>query len=276
MVEATFRPRGPYRLRLMRRSGRFSTPLPGADEAIAWQLPSGDVRIRATTEVGLERARFVLALDDDTHEFHRRFAHDPLLGPSARALVGFRPLRLPTIAHAVLRAVCGQLIESGRARAIERAILRVARTEAPTQSELRRFAPAELCALGLSALRAAALVRICRTIDLERLRAHPTDRVAERLGRERGVGPWSCGVIAIEGLGRYDQPLVGDLGLVKLASSLRGRWIDPWETEELLAPYGDWAGLASVVLLAGWAKGLVAGADSDRARIVRARARRAA
>jgi DNA-3-methyladenine glycosylase II len=276
MVEASFRPRGPYRLRLMRRSGRFSTPLPGAEAAVAWQLLSGDVRIRATSEDGLERARFMLALDDDTHEFHRRFAGDRLLGPSVRALVGFRPLRLPTVAHALLRAVCGQLIESGRARAIERAILRRARTEAPTQSDLRRFPPAELCALGLSALRAAALVRACRAVDLEGLRAHPTRAVVERLSRERGLGPWSCGVIAIEGLGRFDQALVGDLGLVKLASALWGRWAEPWETEELLAPYGEWAGLASEVLLAGWARGLVAGADPDRARIVRARARRAA
>ncbi len=84
----------------------------------------------------------------------------------------------------------------------------------------------------------------------------PTDAAA-RLLRERGLGPWSLGVVSLEGLGRWDHGLVGDLGLVKLLGALRGRRVEGWETEELLAPYGEWAGLASVYLLAGWARGLV-------------------
>ena len=61
----------------------------------------------------------MLALDDDTTEFHRRFARDPLLGPSARALRGLRPPRKATVAHSTLRAICGQLIHSSKARQIE-------------------------------------------------------------------------------------------------------------------------------------------------------------
>ena len=80
---------------------------------------------------------------------------------------------------------------------------------------------------------------------------------AERLLRERGLGPWSVGVVFLEGLGRYDRGLVADLGLVKLLSALRGRWVEGWETAELLEPYGEWAGLASVYLLPAFAKGLV-------------------
>lgn len=114
-------------------------------------------------------ARFQLALDDDTAEFHRRFRDDPLLGPSARAFVGWRPLRLPTVSHALLRAFCGQLIESRRARSIE-----------------------------------------------------------------------------------------------------------PHETEELLAPYGEWQGLAGEVLQLGWSRGIVPGAPAEAGRRMRVRARRAA
>ena len=66
-------------------------------------------------EDGLRLARFMLALDDDTSEFHARFAHDLLIGPSARALLGYRPPRLATVAHATMRAIVGQLIESRRA-----------------------------------------------------------------------------------------------------------------------------------------------------------------
>jgi 3-methyladenine DNA glycosylase/8-oxoguanine DNA glycosylase len=274
VVEGTFQPAGPYRLRLMRPAGRWSAPLPAGGHAVAWQDPSGGVTIRAGNESELELARIMLALDDDTDEFHRRFARDPLLGPSARALVGFRPLRLATVAHAVLRAVCGQLIEASRARAIERSILRAAGSQSPTQTELGAFSPAELRRRGLAASRAATVVRLCRSLDLERLRAVPDRWAIARLRREPGIGPWSCAVIALQGLGSYGHPLVGDLELMKLAASLRGRWVEPWETEELLAPYGEWQGLAGAVLLAGWKRGLVAGADADLARLVRVSERR--
>ena len=63
-------------------------------------------------------------------------------------------------------------------------------------------------------------------------------------------------MIALEGLGRFDHGLVGDLGLVKLAASLWRRW-PRHETAELLAPYEDWQGLAGEMLLLGWSRGLV-------------------
>jgi 3-methyladenine DNA glycosylase/8-oxoguanine DNA glycosylase len=276
VVEATFTPCGPYRLRHMRVSGRWTAALTEYEDGLAWQLPDGRVRVRAGTEGGLERARFMLALDDDTGEFHRRFGRDPLIGPSARAFVGFRPLRRATVAHAALRAVCGQLIEARRALALERRIIRATGLRVPTRYALGGFAPAELRRLGLAAHRAAALVRLCRGLDLERLRTVPTEALLRRLCRERGFGPWSCGMIALEGVGRYDHGLVGDLGLVKLLSSLRGRWVEPSETADLLAPYGEWQGLAGRLLQIGWANGLVPGADPDVARLVRQRAHRAA
>ncbi len=277
MVDAVVRPKGPYRLQLMAHSGHWQAPV-RADGAVAeaWQRYDGAVVIRAPDDETLATARFMLALDDDTAEFHRRFARDSLLGPTARALAGWRPLRLPTVAHATLRAICGQLIESRRARSVERAVLRLCRQPVATVEALRRLSPAQLCSCELAGGRAATLARLVRTLDLERLRDHPTPAVAARLSRERGIGPWSIGVVALEGLGRYDAGLVGDLGLVKLASSLRGRWVEGWETAELLAPYGDWQGLAGELLLQGWTRGLVPGADPDVARRTRLRARKAA
>ncbi len=172
-------------------------------------------------------------------------------------------MRVATVAQALLRAFCGQLITSREARQIERRIVR-ASTPAldgfhapPSRAALGAMAPAELRRLGLHARRGAALVRLCRSLDLERLRDVPSGDVAARLLRERGLGPWSLGVVSIEGLGRWDHGLVGDLGLVKLLGALTERRVEGWETEELLAPYGEWAGLASVYLLTGWARGLV-------------------
>jgi 3-methyladenine DNA glycosylase/8-oxoguanine DNA glycosylase len=101
------------------------------------------------------------------------------------------------------------------------------------------------------------LIRLCRNRELESLKELPVAAVAARLNRERGLGPWSVGVICLEGLGRYEFGLARDLGLVKLAAALWGRRVEAEETDELLFPYGEWAGLASVYLLAGYHRGLI-------------------
>jgi 3-methyladenine DNA glycosylase/8-oxoguanine DNA glycosylase len=281
MLEDVVTPSGPYRLRLMIRSGAWRGPLADDTVATAWQRPDGRVVVRAETDEGLERARFMLALHDDTAEFHRRFERDPLLGATARALVGYRPLRLATVAHATLRALCGQLIESRRAAAIEHSILRQLGVAVATRDGLARLSAADLRRHGLATSRASTLVRLVRSLDLERLREHDTGVVLQRLGRERGIGPWSVGVIAIEGLGRYDHGLVGDLGLVKLLASLqghplRGHRVEAGDTAELLSPYDEWQGLAGQLLMLGWSRGLIPGADPDVGRRARLRTRRAA
>jgi 3-methyladenine DNA glycosylase/8-oxoguanine DNA glycosylase len=276
VVEDVVTPRGPYRLRLVARSGRWTAPLVTGD-ASAWQRADGRVVLRAPDEDGLRLARFMLALDDDTAEFHRRFRSDPLLGATSRVFVGYRPQRVATVAHALLRAFCGQLIDARRARTIERRIARAADGGAvATQAGLRRLSAAMLRRHGLAQHRASGLARVARGVDLERLRAEPTPVVLRRLGRERGIGPWSVGVVALEGLGRYDHGLIGDLGLVEIATALWRRPVEGWETAELLAPYGQWQGLASELLMLGAARRLVPGVDPDAARLVRVRARRAA
>lgn len=269
MVEAHLTPRGPYSLALTTGTASWGARLTGGRRAQAGQLADGTVVVRASDEPALDEARFLLALDDDTGEFHRRFARDPLLGPSLRALRGLRPRRTATVAHATLKAICGQLIQSRRAREIERAVLRACGEDPPGRESLARLSPAALCKHGLAGGRAATLARLVRTVDLERLR-HSSDAVA-RLSRERGVGPWSVGVVALKGLGRYDVALVADLGLVKLLASLRRSWPEPAETAALVEPYGEWQGLASVFLLQGFKRGLVPGASMDRARSLRAR-----
>jgi 3-methyladenine DNA glycosylase/8-oxoguanine DNA glycosylase len=227
--------------------------------------------VRAHSERGVERLRWVLALDDDHSGFLRAVRADPFLGPASRVLRGLRPPRVDSVAQSLLRAFCGQLIEAKRARRLEQTIIRSVCAQvddglhaAPTTRDLAALAPSQLRALGLHARRAAALVRLCRTLELERLHEVATDVVLARLDRERGLGPWSVGVVCLEGLGRYDHGLVGDLGLVKLLRELRGREVEGWETAELLEPYGEWRGLASVYALTAYGRGLLA-LDSVRA-----------
>jgi 3-methyladenine DNA glycosylase/8-oxoguanine DNA glycosylase len=276
LIEARLRPRGPYSLRLSTRLGSDATRVvrngtlhalletsSGLHVAQASQSPDGVVLVRAHDEEAVVAMRFMLGLDDDHSEFLRRFAQDRLLGPTVRTLKGMRPLRCATVTQALLRALCGQLIAAQHARAIERRIVRAASPAseglhaAPTPEVLAPFSPAELRAHGLGGPRASALVRLCRAVRLERLRAVSTDAAAARLVRESRIGPWSVGDVCLEGLGRYERGLVGDLGLVKLLSAMRGRRVEAWETAELLEPYGEWQGLASVYLLHGFQRNLV-------------------
>lgn len=275
-VRAELRPRGPYSLRVSGRLGsdatrvvvdgtyRATISVDGRLERVhAAQRADGAIVVAADSDAGVDHVRWVLGLDDDHSEFVRRFADDPMLRETLRRIRGLRPLRTPTVAQALLRAVAGQLIQASRAREIERHIIR-ATTQLhgdlhapPTAADLARYSPPQLARHGLHARRAAALIRLCRAIDLERLKEQPTANVVARLTRERGLGPWSVGVICLEGLGRYEAGLARDLGLAKLASALWGRWAEPEEADVLLEPYGEWAGLASVYLLAGYHAGLV-------------------
>jgi 3-methyladenine DNA glycosylase/8-oxoguanine DNA glycosylase len=277
LIEASLRARGPYSLRLSTRLGSDATRIAsrGSLRAVyeiegrleiaeARQQADGALLVRAPSEQTIECVRFTLGLDDDHSEFLERFWRDPFLGATIRTFRGLRPLRCATVTQALLRALCGQLITAKRAREDERRIVRAATPSidglhaAPTPDRLGRFAPAELRALGLGGPRASALVRLCRSVALERLRDVPTEAAAARLVRESRIGPWSVGVVCIEGLGRYDRGLVGDLGLVKLLARMRGRRVEGWETAELLEPYGEWAGLASVYMLAGFKQGMIA------------------
>jgi len=270
MVEAVLRAKGLYSLRLTARTETWRVQLSDSRWVEARQLHDGRLVLRASCERSVDEARFLLALDHDTSEFHRRFARDPLLGPSVRALRGLRTTRTSTVAHAALRAISGQLIQSRRAREIERTVIRACGESPPTREALAGLSPAALTGFGLAESRAATLARLVRQVDLESLKTSLATTALARLQRERGIGPWSVGVIALQGLGRYDAGLVADLSLVKLFASLRGRWPDQTnETAELLTPYEEWQGLASVFLLAGFARGLVPGASADRARLVR-------
>jgi DNA-3-methyladenine glycosylase II len=274
MVEIAVRPRGPYSLGLSTRlagdatrrvhEGLVTARCCGGI-ARAWQSPDGTVTIQSESEEAAEKLRWVLALDDDHSEFLERFADDPLLCRALKHFRGLRPVRTATVAQALLRAVCGQLIDSKTARSHERRVIRALAPrdengccEAPSTAVLGALAPFELRRLGLHERRGAALVRLCRTFELERFHDLPTAAVVQRIERERGLGPWSAGVVCLEGLGRFEHGFVGDLGLIKLVRALTGRReVETWETAELLEPYGEWAGLASVYLLRGFSRGLI-------------------
>jgi len=156
VISAAVRPRGPFSLRLSARLAGDSTrsvtdgvvvaALACGGAGRAWQQPDGTVQLRAPSEAGIEELRFVLALDDDHSEFLRRFADDALIGRATRELRGLRQVRTATVAHSFLRALCGQLIDSRRARALE---WRIVRGCAPATADGLHDAKSPQCASAL-------------------------------------------------------------------------------------------------------------------------------
>src|SRR5579862_2500322 len=177
MAEIAVKPSGPYSLAMSARlagdaTRRFRDGVVAArcegSVARAWQAPDGVVTIHSDSPRAAEKLRWVLALDDDHSEFLRRVADDPLLGRASKHLRGLRPVRTATVAQALLRAVCGQLVDWKTGRTLEWRVIRALGPaaadglfEPPTTAALGAAAPFELRRLGLHERRGAAVVRLC-------------------------------------------------------------------------------------------------------------------
>ncbi len=261
-------PVGPYDLRASLRGADRVTLRPDRDGALlrvgevivrVRQRPDGRLELEAEGDdpaEALEAACGLLGVDEDHRPFLEAVRRDDLLSPLVRRSPGLRPVRVATIAHAALRAFAGQLITFAEAQRIERDVVRAAvpagpdgLRRSPTAAEILALGTARVAASGLAPRRAEALMRLLRTVDLERLRGRDADVVAARLAREPQVGPWTIGVIGIHGYGWPDRGLVGDLGLMRLAAARLGREPTVADTERLLEPYAPWRALASVHLL---------------------------
>ncbi len=216
---------------------------------------------RAAAVWGIERMRLALGIDQDIEPFYERFRFDSLIGRSVRSNPGVRAGGKPEPFEALAWAICEQLIEFGRAAAIERRLIarlgrRCAVTgmrDSPTPAMLAVQAPAMLESLDLSAGRALALVRAAREVAGGRVDLHDPDheRGWRRLRAIHGIGSWTIQMLALTGQGRLDQLPCGDVGYLKLVGRIRGSG-DPRvrateeEVAEFFAPYAPWAGLAGL------------------------------
>jgi 3-methyladenine DNA glycosylase/8-oxoguanine DNA glycosylase len=218
---------------------------------------------------GIERMRFAMCVDEDLRPFLRRFARDPLIGASLRRRPWLAPSRRPEPFEALAWAICQQLIEYERAAAIERRLVAAlgrrwvdaedggsCLRDLPTAAVLARTAPALLESFDLSGARALTLIRAAREVATGRVDLYSVEheRAWRRLRAIPGIGAWTVEMLALQGQGRHDQVPAGDLGLLKRVGRLLGGG-DPravaheQQVRDLLAPYGEWAGLAATHLL---------------------------
>ena len=271
---------GPYRLPtagrdgVMRRREGVLTRFMHVDgepvTARAW-ASSGRVRLQAegrsrgAAEGAIDRMRFALCLDQDLGPFHRRFWRDPLLGPILRRKPWLRPRRRPEPFEALAWAICEQLIEGGRASAIQRRMVwrHGPRSEcgtlrdAPSAATVASLSPAQLEACGLSPLRSVTMVKAAREVARGRADLTEHEPTWSRLRRVNGIGSWTVESLALHGQGRDDQIPAGDLAYIKLVGRLRrmGRRATEDEVREFFDPYAPYAGLAGTCLAHAMAAG---------------------
>jgi 3-methyladenine DNA glycosylase/8-oxoguanine DNA glycosylase len=222
----------------------------------------------AELELAIDRMRFMFSVDDDMTEFFQTFKRDPLIGSVIHRKPWLRPRRRPWPWEALAWAVTEQLIESSRAAAIQRRIVRRwgPRTAPPHRTNrplldvpaaelLAGRAPAELASMDLSEGRSLALVRCAREVAAGR--ADLTDPSGDRrLLAIREIGPWTVQCLGFGGRGEPDSLPAGDLAYVKLVGHLAGlgRRATVEEVEQYFAPYAPFRGLAGCFALAGYHK----------------------
>jgi 3-methyladenine DNA glycosylase/8-oxoguanine DNA glycosylase len=221
-------------------------------------------------ELAIERMRFAIGVDDDYSDFQRRFRDDPLLRPLIRRYPDVRPRRRPWLWEALAWAVTKQLIESSRAAAIQRRIVRrwgprigegrAALGDVPAAAVIAGRAPAELESTDLSGGRSTALRRVAHEVALRGCPL-PDPASDRRLQRIPGIGPWTVQCLGLYGRGDLDSLPAGDLGYVKLVGRLlgHGRRATVEEVEDFYAPYAPYRGLAGELTLRGLHKEVAKG-----------------
>ena len=293
-VELDVVPPGPYRLPpggrdgvMRRRDGTLTRVLHCPRPAVvsAW-ITGGAVRIRAEADTrdcaayAVDRMRFALGVDHDLRPFLRRFRWDPLIGPIVRRRPWIRPLRRPEPFEALAWAITEQLIESERASAIQRTLVRrFGRRSAcgtlrdvPAPARLAECDQPQLQSCDLAAGRAQALIRVSREVAAGRIDLAQHEAAWKRLLAIREIGPWTVECLALHGQGRDDQLPAGDLAYVKLVGKLAGlrRRATVEEVREFFEPYAPYAALAGLYALnAPYLKGRVAGTPTSRSRSAR-------
>ncbi len=235
----------------------------------AWRQPAGPIALRAEfagepaggpehLEIAIERMRFALSLDEEMGEFYELFKRDALIGPAIVHRPWIRPFRTVWPWQALLRAITKQLIESSRASAIERRIVRAwgpgvaGLLDVPDAARIASVAPAELVSMDLTEARALAMIRCAREVAAGR--ADLDDPSSDlRLRKIREIGPWTTQCVGLEGRGEPDSLPAGDLGYVKLVGHLSGTGYRATveEVEEFFAPYEPFRGLAGTFALRG-------------------------
>lgn len=251
---------GAYRrtLRLARGTG-FVTLTPAADH-VACRLRLADVRDLPSA---IARCRRLLDLDADPEAVGEFLESDDVLAPLVRKAPGRRIPRTVDENEMAVRAVLGQQISTAAARTLAARLTVAHGTPVddpdgalthlfPTVEEL---AGADPTAFPMPSSRRRCLAELVRQLaggDIELGPGTDWEHARTQLAAVPGIGPWTCEIVAMRGLGDPDAFPASDggvkaaLALLDLPTAAADRW-RPWRsyaTQYLWAaldhPINDW------------------------------------
>lgn len=231
------------------------------------QHEPGTLRVHAagmSAERAVALCARMLGTQVDLRRWERCAATVPWVGRLARALVGLKPPRYPTLWEACAHAIVFQQISIVAAAAIMRRMVSALSAPValgditlrafPTPAALLRAHERDLRAAGLSANKAAHLRAVADALERgelteEEIDRLPTAQAAERLTHLRGIGPWSAAVVLLRGFGRLDTFPLRDSGVARTAALLSG---DPGvDLDAVLEALGPTRGMLYYHLLLG-------------------------
>ena len=196
----------------------------------------------------------LLGLPFDLTLFYAWTADEPVLGPIAERLRGYRPPLQPDPFEALVTSITAQQISliaavAIRNKLVERFGTRVGEAWAfPARERIARAEPEELFAVGFTRRKAEYAVALARSdLDLHALASLEDDEVRALITAQRGLGPWTAEWFLARHLARPTAWPAGDLALRKAASDLYG--VDVTELGPRLDPFQN---LSAHYLLTGW------------------------
>jgi len=168
----------------------------------------------------------LLGLEFDLPPFYAWSQTDPVLGPIALRLAGFRPPLSPDPFETLVTSITAQQVSlfaafAIRSRMIERFGERAARAYAfPPRDRLAVADPAELTAVGFSGRKAEYVIGLARAdLDYDALSRLADEDVKAALVAERGLGEWTADWYLARHLARPQAWPAGDLGLRKAVAA---------------------------------------------------------
>jgi len=170
-----------------------------------------------------------LGLPFELEPFRAWAEADPVLGPLARGLAGYRPVLQPDPFEALVTSITAQQVSLQSAAAIRSRFVEAYgdRHEHawsfPMRERVAQGTEAELVGLGFSARKAEYVLGLARSdLDLDGLASLPDDEVSARLVSLRGLGEWTADWYLARHLGRPHAWPAGDLGLRKAVAAFYG------------------------------------------------------
>ncbi|MDB4944363.1 MAG: 3-methyladenine glycosylase [Labilithrix sp.] len=285
---ASFRPRGRYDVRRVRRWPVRALRGGHHGLAAAFRLVAGEVEITllgvqpAHDVEDLERAmaaaRGLVAVDDDPRPFLAIAGQHPLVARLAEHFDCHLD-RAPTVFETFARAVIEQLVTVYEAKlSVRRLFYRtgelVAGTElraAPLPAAVLGIPPWELHTMGIGSRRSRTLREGARRgAALERLRDVPPADAITRIQSLPGVGPWTANLVARNAFGYEDAVPVGDLHVPYLVSgALTGVRGGDEEMLEALACFRPHRARVVQLVMAAMVKDMLPGFDRMRSPLPR-------